>query len=65
MLNLRVPDMSCGHCVKSITDAVNALDAQATVDANLDSKAVVINSTVTDDTLIAALVEAGYSPEKS
>ena len=29
MLNLTAPEMSCSHCVKAITAAVQALDAVA------------------------------------
>ena len=46
MAHFRVSDMTCSGCVKAITGAVQDLDAAATVDANLDTKQVVIASTV-------------------
>ena len=34
MLQLRVNDMACGHCVKTITKAVTAIDAEASFEAD-------------------------------
>ncbi len=62
MLNLTVPDMSCGHCVKVITAAVQALDARAIVETDLASKKVTIDTAADIKAVIAAMTEAGYPP---
>ena len=57
-----LPDLSCGHCVKSVTAAAQALDAQAQVEADLARKHVSIRSAQPRAVLAAALTEAGYPP---
>ena len=59
---LNVPDMSCGHCVRAIEAAVRALDAQATVDCDLEAKTVRVATTAPAGAVLAAIREAGYSP---
>ena len=54
--------MSCGHCVGVITKTVKQLDPAATVETDLASKKVKIESGQTREVLTAALVEAGYAP---
>jgi copper chaperone len=62
MIELKLPDMSCGHCVGAVTKAVKALDANATVEINLETKAVRIQSVATQPAIAIALTEAGYTP---
>ncbi len=62
MIEFKLPDMSCGHCVGAVTKAVKALDANATVDINLETKAVRIQSVATQPAIAIALTEAGYAP---
>ena len=62
MLNLTAPDMSCSHCVKAITAAVQALDARAIVETDLVSKKVTIDTAADTTAVIAAMSEAGYPP---
>jgi len=57
-----LPDMSCGHCVAAITQALKAADAQARVDVDLAAKAAEVDSALPRETLAAALAEAGYPP---
>jgi len=57
-----VPDMSCGHCVKAIEKAVQAVDAEAKVDTDLETKKVSIASSASRASLADALTEAGYPP---
>ena len=57
-----LPDLSCGHCVKSVTAAALALDAGARVEADIASKHVSIHSAQPRAALVAALTEAGYPP---
>lgn len=62
MLKMTIPSMSCGHCVKSITETVQQLDANAVVEADTDSKQVSVSSSASDAAVIVALTEAGYPP---
>jgi len=60
MLLLRVNDMTCGHCVKTITKAVTAIDAEASLEAHVDSRLVRIESARPAAELIRVLEAAGY-----
>lgn len=62
MIELTLPDMSCGHCVRTITETVQALDPAATVAPDLPSHTVKIETVAADETVRAALTEAGYPP---
>lgn len=55
-----IPAMSCGHCVKAITEALQALDPAATVNVDLATKKVTLQTTKDRQTVAAALTEAGY-----
>lgn len=60
MIELTLPTMTCGHCVKTITETVHKLDAAARVQADLATHTVQIESTQPADTLKKALAEEGY-----
>jgi copper chaperone len=62
MIQLNIPSMSCGHCVKAVTQAVQEIDPQAKVDVNLGSKLVQVDSVAPQQKIIEALAEAGYQP---
>jgi copper chaperone len=63
MLTFRVDDMSCGHCVRAIKQAVRALDAGAAVDVDLSRHLVRIHASHLDAPAVSqALRQAGYSP---
>ena len=54
--------MSCGHCVKSITETIQQLDANATVTADTTSKQVNVSTSAPAEAVFLALTEAGYPP---
>jgi copper chaperone len=63
MLTFRVDDMSCGHCVRAIKQAVRALDAGAAVDVDLSRHLVRVQASHLDAPAVSlALQQAGYSP---
>ena len=62
MPTFKIPDMSCAHCVKAISEAVHALDADAKVETDLEKKSVTIDSHVSSAALAQALSQAGYPP---
>ncbi|MGB3493206.1 MAG: heavy-metal-associated domain-containing protein [Elainellaceae cyanobacterium] len=61
MLQVTVSDMACSACADTITKAVQALDTQATVNADLNTKHIKIESSVPDEQIKAAIADAGYS----
>jgi copper chaperone len=62
MYQFQIPNMTCGHCVRAITEAVKAADPQADVKADLPQHQVQVTSTAARETLVASLTEAGYAP---
>jgi len=62
MTTFQIPAMSCGHCVRSITEAVLATDPAAQVKTDLASHSVQIDSHVPPAAMAAALTAAGYAP---
>ncbi|MFY9480128.1 MAG: cation transporter [Aquabacterium sp.] len=62
-LQLSVKGMSCQHCVKSVTNAVQALDPQATVQVDLAQGRVSVNSVLTADAVTKAISEEGYEAQ--
>ncbi|MFG6486473.1 heavy-metal-associated domain-containing protein [Roseateles sp. BYS78W] len=62
MYRFNLPDMSCGHCVAAITEALKEADALAGVQIDLATKTAQVDSTLPRDRLAAALAEAGYPP---
>ena len=63
MLSFNVQDMTCGHCARAITQAVQAVDAQAQVRIDIPTHRVDITPGQADaERLAAAIREAGYTP---
>jgi len=63
MIEIKVPDMTCGHCVSTITKAVQALDASASVDIVLAEHRVRVEGKSSKEALIHCIAEAGYTPQ--
>lgn len=62
MVTFQVNDMTCGHCVGTITKAVKAVDANAQVNIDLAKHLVEIDSTDAGATKLgAAISAAGYA----
>lgn len=62
MLEYTIPDLSCGHCARAVTEAVRAVDPQAQVEVDLAAKRVRVDSSLQGAQVQAALTEAGYPP---
>lgn len=62
MITFQVDDMSCGHCVAAITRAVKEADAGATVQVDLATHRVSVESSVDQKTIGDVIREAGYTP---
>jgi copper chaperone CopZ len=56
-----VPEVSCSHCVESISGEVRKVSGVTDVAVDLDTKLVTVRGDVLDDlALRAAIDEAGY-----
>ncbi|MNG27070.1 Copper chaperone CopZ [compost metagenome] len=55
-----VEGMSCGHCVKAITQAVQSKDPAASVHVDLNARKVGVESALTAQQVIEAISEEGY-----
>jgi copper chaperone len=60
MYELNVEKMSCGHCVRAVTEAVQALDAAARVEVDLAAKKVRVHTAAPLPQVTAAIADAGY-----
>ena len=60
MIELTLPDMTCGHCVRTVTAAVQKVDAQARVTIDLPSHKLQIESQQPAEDFAAALADEGY-----
>jgi copper chaperone len=62
MIEFQVNDMTCGHCVATITRAVNGVDPAAKLDIDLPSHRVRISAAGESQRFENAIREAGYTP---
>lgn len=61
MMKLIVDNMSCQHCVKTITKAINDIDPKAKVTVDLAQHEVDIEGgTISQEAAIQAVNEAGF-----
>lgn len=60
-LHFTVPDMDCAGCVRSITEAVHQLDADAKIEADLNSKDVSITGHANAKAYADAIEGAGFT----
>ncbi|HWD33406.1 heavy-metal-associated domain-containing protein [Pseudomonas caricapapayae] len=58
-----VQGMTCGHCVKAVTRAVQAEDADAVVEVDLGQKQVKVQSTLQAPQILQLIREEGYQAE--
>lgn len=62
MIEFQVNDMTCGHCVGAITEAVATVDPLADVEVDLQTHRVRVKGSDHADAIQSAIVEAGYTP---
>jgi copper chaperone len=59
-IELTLPSMTCGHCVKTVTQTAQRLDPAAQVQADLAAHRVTVQTSATRDALVKALAQEGY-----
>ena len=62
MIELKLPTMTCGHCVRTVSETVRRVDAAARVDVDLPAQTVRIESQHERQEFVRALSEEGYAP---
>jgi len=60
MIDLKVEGMTCGHCVKAITQAVRQRDPKAEVQADVASGLVRVETSLPRADVVAAIEDEGY-----
>ncbi len=60
MMTFNLPDMTCGHCVATVTKAIKTLDSTAEVKADLARKTVSVETSAPAGAVSKALEDAGY-----
>lgn len=61
MTLFHVPDMHCDGCVRALTGAVRDLDDKATLQADLQTRQVRVETTAPDEAVAEAIREAGFT----
>jgi Copper chaperone len=56
-----VEGMTCGHCVRAVTQAVQSQDPAASVKVDLAAKEVGVESRLSVEEVISLISEEGYS----
>ncbi len=62
MVELKVTGMSCGHCVKAVTAAIQARDPSAQVQVALETGTIRAETTLSAADVAAVVAEEGYKP---
>jgi copper chaperone len=56
----RLPGMNCGGCLRAVTRAIQTLDPQAQVGADLEARTIRVASNKSQASLLIALSNGGY-----
>ncbi len=62
MTSFQVIDMTCNHCVKSITTSVHTVAPEASVLCDVETHTVTVSGTHDAKVVEKAIKEAGYTP---
>ncbi|MCT4654691.1 MAG: heavy-metal-associated domain-containing protein [Cohaesibacter sp.] len=60
MITLNVQEMACGGCVKSIREAIEAKDAAAKVDGNLEAAQITVETSLSAEDVRQTIEELGF-----
>ena len=55
-----MPEISCGHCTNAIEQEVGQVPGVEKVVADVDTRMVKVSGTASDESIVAAISEAGY-----
>ncbi len=60
MITLTLPNMTCQHCVRTVTQTAHQVDSAAKLTFDLSQHQVVIDSEKPRQAFVVALAEEGY-----
>jgi copper chaperone len=63
MQRFNVQGMTCGHCVKAVTNAIKNDDPAAQVQVELDSGVVQVESSLPAERVVELIREEGYEAQ--
>ena len=63
MIEMTLPTMTCGHCVKTVTRTVQQIDPAATVEIDLATHRLRIASNHAAQDFATALADEGYAAQ--
>lgn len=55
-----VQGMTCGHCERAVTNAIQAVDAQAQINIDRSANRVEVETSASREAVAAAIAEEGY-----
>ncbi len=61
-MEFHIENMTCGGCARGVTSAIKAIDPEASIITDPPSRTVQIETNVTKDEIVSALVDAGFPP---
>jgi len=61
MFEFKVSGMTCGGCVKSLTNALKAFDINSDINIDLDSQTVRIDTSKSKEEITSTILDAGYT----
>lgn len=65
---LKITGMTCGHCVRTVTEALERVDGVEQADVDLAKGRAVVDyqeDTTTPATLVGAVMDEGYTAEEA
>ncbi len=65
MLRYTVEDMTCAHCVQTITGAIEAVAPGGKIAIDLATKLVEVDGTADGQAVESAIRDAGYTPAEA
>lgn len=63
-MQFHLDDMTCGGCARSVTKAIQSVDAQASVEADPPNRTVEVRTSASREAVVASLREAGFPPRE-
>lgn len=62
MIRFQIPDMTCKHCERAVTEAVQQVEPGVKATVDLEHHWLTIESSGDPSAFALALTEAGYAP---
>lgn len=59
-MDLRIENMTCGGCARSVTKAIQSVDPAAKIETNPTARAVKLETIASPAAVLQALDEAGF-----